>query len=204
MDWVEHYRAVQREGKESPHVPTGSTSSTLTLFRSFWLLLTELLLTPLQIGTATYSTGKTAERNLPCCLLACRSFPFSWLSGSASHMIYLCSATSCFLLKRRHKMFGCSSSHHLTCLSSSPPASSLHTRSMHTRPYKHTATTRSFEELSLFHPRLNHVQWTEKKPTFITTGLASMGGGCVCELLPSTGNNLDASKRPGIKGLLFF
>lgn len=41
-----------------------------------------------------------------------------------------------------------------------------------------------------------------KKTTFITTGLASMGSGG--ELLPSTGNNLDTSKRPGIKGLFFF
>lgn len=100
-------------------------------------------------------------------------------------------------------MFGCSSSHHQTL--SSPPVHPLHTWSMHTHPHKCTAATRSFEELSLFHSMLNHVQWTEKNPTFITTGLASMGwGGVGSELLPSTGNNLDANKRPGIKGLFLF
>lgn len=99
------------------------------------------------------------EKKLPCCLLAYHLFPFSWISGSASHMTHLCSVMSCSPLKRRrHEMFGCSSSHHLTCLLASPPVHPLRTWSMHTRPYKHTATTRSFEELSLFHPMLNHVQ----------------------------------------------
>lgn len=117
-------------------------------------------------------------------------------------MIYLCSAMSCFPLKRRrHKMFGCSSSHHLTCLLSSPPAHPLHTWSMHTRPHKHTATTRSFEELSLFHSMLNHVQWTEENYIHYDRISEHGVGG---ELLPSTGNNLDTSKRPGIKGLFFF
>lgn len=161
MDRVGHYRAVQW-GEVTTHT-TGSTVSTPTLFRSRWLLLTELLITPLQICTAMYSTGKIVERSLPCYLLAYHSFPFSWISGSDSHMIHLCSAMSCFPLKRRrHKTFGCSSSHHPTCLLSSQPAHPLHNWSMHTRPYKHTATTRSFEELSLFHPMLNHVQRTEK------------------------------------------
>lgn len=45
---------MQWEGKESPHKPTGSTVSTPTLFRSYWLLLTELSFTPLQISTTTY------------------------------------------------------------------------------------------------------------------------------------------------------
>lgn len=94
----------------------------------------------------------------PAAFLDYHSFHFPWLSGSDSHMIHLCSDRSCFPLQRRHKMFGCSSSHHLTCLLSSPPVHPLHTWSMHTHPHKCTAATRSFEELSLFHPMLNHVQ----------------------------------------------
>lgn len=51
---------------------------------------------------------------------------------------------------------------------------------------------------------LNHVQWTEKNYIHYNRISEHGGGG---ELLPSTGNNLDTSKRPGIKGLfvcLFF
>lgn len=72
---------------------------------------------------------------------------------------------------------------------------------MHTRPYKHTATTRNFEVIA-FSPNVESCTVNWKKTTFITTGLASMGWGG--ELLPSTGNNLDISKRPGIKGPFFF
>lgn len=106
-----------------------------------------------------------------------------------------------FSSAKRKETFGCSSSHHPTCLLPSQPVHPLYTKSMHTRPYKHTATTRNFEVIA-FSPNVESCTVNWKKTTFITTGLASMGWGG--ELLPSTGNNLDISKRPGIKGPFFF
>lgn len=116
-------------------------------------------------------------------------------------MIYLCSAMSCFSLKRRrHKMFGCCSSHHLTCLLSSPPAHPLHTWSMHTRPH-----TQQLPEVLKSYRFFTQcwITYSELKKTYIHYDRISehgVGG----ELLPSTGNSLDTSKRPGIKGLFFF
>lgn len=169
--------------------------------QSCWLLLTELLLIPLQICTATYSTGKIVERNLPCCLLAYHSFPFSWISGSDSHMIHLCSATSCFSLKRRQSVWLLQLPSPDLPLVLHTCASSSHLEHAHA-PIQTHSNYQKFWRVIAFSPNVESCTVDWKKTTFITTGLASMGWGA--ELLPSTGNNLDASKRPGIKGLFFF
>lgn len=189
--------------KESLLTPPSSTDSIPVLFRSCWWLLTDLLLPPVQICRATYSTGKIVKINFSCCLMLSTLF-FFWgggeISGSDKYDTFvLCNVM--FSSAKRKETFGCSSSHHPTCLLPTQPAHPLYTKSMHTRPYKHTATTRNFEVIA-FSPNVESCTVNWKKTTFITTGLASMGWGG--ELLPSTGNNLDTSKRPGIKGPFFF
>lgn len=55
--------------KESLLTPPSSTDSIPVLFRSCWWLLTDLLLPPVKIYRATYSTGKIAKINVSCCLM---------------------------------------------------------------------------------------------------------------------------------------
>lgn len=134
--------------KESPLTPIRSTDSTPVLFRSCCWLLTELLLPPAHICRATNSTGKMAEINLSCCLLAFYAF-FFFLFGRflvQTNTFVLCNVM--FSSTKTKETFGCSSSHHQTCLLPSQPAHPLYTKSMHTRPYKHTATTRNFEVIA--------------------------------------------------------
>lgn len=87
--------------KESPLTPIRSTDSTPVLFRSCCWLLTELLLPPAHICRATNSTGKMAEINLSCCLLAFYAFFFSFRKISGSDK-YIC-ALQCHVFLYKDK-----------------------------------------------------------------------------------------------------
>lgn len=119
-----------------------------------------------------------------------------------SHMIHLCFDRLCFPLQRGHKMFGCSSCHHLTCLSPLPTcASSSHLEHAHAPTQMHSSYQKYWRVIA-FSPNVESCTVNWKKPYIHYNRISEHGVGG--ELLPSTGNNLNANKRPGIKGLFFF
>lgn len=143
--------------KESPLTPIRSTDSTPVLFRSCCWLLTELLLPPAHICRATNSTGKMAEINLSCCLLAFYAFFFFFLEDFWFRQIHLCSAMSCFPLQRQRKRLAAPAP--ITRPASCPPnLRILFTPRACTRAHTNTQQLLEILKLSLFHPMLNHVQ----------------------------------------------
>lgn len=149
--------------KESLLTPPSSTDSIPVLFRSCWWLLTDLLLPPVKIYRATYSTGKIAKINFSCCLML--SMLFFWRGGRflvQTNTIHLCSAMSCFPLQRGRKHLAAPAP--ITRPASCPPnLRILFTLRACTRAHTNTQQLPEILKLSLFHPMLNHVQWTEKK-----------------------------------------